>query len=39
MPSVRAVELHVTVNSIEILSVAQTCFNGELMLQAVIKRT
>jgi len=39
MRAVLTVELHVNVNSIKILSVAQTCFNGEFMSQAIMKRT
>jgi len=39
MRSVLTVELHVTVNSIKILSVAQTYFSGEFMSQAIVKRT
>jgi len=32
-------ELHVTLNSTEILIVAQQCFNGKFMSQVEIKRT
>jgi len=38
MRSLCTVELHVTVNSVEILNVAQNCFYDEFMSPATIKR-
>ena len=39
MDSVRAVDLHVTMNFVKILNVAQQCFYGEFMLPATIRRS
>jgi len=38
MHSVCVVELHATVNSIKLLSVAQQCVNGKVMSLSTIKR-
>jgi len=39
MHYVCAVELHITINYIKIMSDAQQCFYGNLMSSATIKRT